>query len=213
MKKTAFILTFLLLHIISDAQNPPVIEKAAPKSNNLLPSNGTLGSNSGVNPAGNPGTIINYSANSNSINNKLAPNPNVEKGVYLSSSPEGTVYTTTVTTGQSTTETTTAVSNGAATTIVSEPVRQPAATINREPLPEPVKSPMVTTITETPKTPQYKPVLSNYIPAEVVKQINEKYGSSVYDITTMRNNKTKNIVYLVRLSDNGVFRSVLFEPK
>src|SRR4051812_2764246 len=91
MKKAILILSLIITFYHLEAQNTPVVEKAAPKSNNALPSNGTMGSNSGVNPAGNPGTIISYSGNSNSVNTKLAPNPNVEPGTFLTSSPEGTV--------------------------------------------------------------------------------------------------------------------------
>lgn len=238
--KKSIILTFVILTAYYiNAQNPPVVEKAAPKSNNTLPSNGTLGSNSGVNPVGNPGTIISYSGNSNSINSKVAPNPNVEPGVFLSSSPNGTVTNTTVTSGTNVQRTTTATGNGGTitTTLSTSPIPPPVTKIKKV-APAPNIDPPVAnnpilpaapankikpqrrtkSTTNKPENvvviekgiPAYSAVLSNFIPEAVVNKIKSKYGTSVYDIKTVRVALSNKIAYLVRLAENGNFRNELF---
>ncbi|MFT3912170.1 MAG: hypothetical protein QM737_22275 [Ferruginibacter sp.] len=253
MKKSIILIGVIMLSLCVEAQNPPVVEKAAPKSNNTLPSNGTLGSNSGVNPAGNPGTIISYSGNSNSINNIATPNPLVEKGVFLSSSPDGTVTNTTVTNGANVQRYTTITSNGAAITTTVETVSKPSAPpVNPEPAPAPNPNPPVATNNATPPAPAianpgmrttvnipstdrnlvspgkstadkkepvvikekdipaYTPLLSNFIPEQVIKDIKTKYGPNVYDIKQVKVAQTNRVAYLVRLVENGKFRNELF---
>lgn len=228
MKKPMILLFTLITFCYADAQNPPLVEKAAPKSNAALPSNGTLGSNSGVNPAGNPGTIVSYSGNSNSINTKVTPNPNIEPGVFLSSSPEGAVTTTTVVNNSNVERSSTVTVNGSTVTATTQsqgqPIKEevahaapqpnpnpPASTSTTMPPTAPVANSGMTVTTEKSKSlPAYSPLLSNYIPEEVIKKIKSKFGGTVYDIKTVRLVKTNQIAYLVRLSENGVFRNEIF---
>ncbi len=212
------------------AQNAPVVEKAAPKSNNTLPSHGTLGSNSGVNPAGNPGTIISYSGNSNSINTKTEPNPNIEPGTFLTSSPQGTVMRIP------------GVNNP---NIQAAPVAAPVAVVESKPVqPAPVQT--ATSATLNPPTavnnnietinststltssspektttivmtdnigkqiPAYTPITGNYVPQEIINKVKTKYGDVVYDIKAARIVSNNKIVYIVRLSENGKLRNELF---
>lgn len=228
MKKTIILICISIALNNAIAQNPPVVEKAAPRSNNLLPSNGTLGSNSGVNPAGNPGTIINYSANSNAINSRVTPNPNVEKGVFLNSSPEGTVITTTVTNGADVQTATTSVVNGSAVTTREQEVK-PIQDVTPHGAPPPNPTPAIDTKSSIPPTPPvattgmktkveenskglpaYSPVRGNFIPEEVIKKIKSKYGGTVYDIKTVRVVKSNKIAYLIRVYENGNFRNEMF---
>ena len=240
MKKSILFLLIISSLSYVKAQNTPVVEKAAPQSNNALPSGGTLGSNSGVNPMGNPGTIANSSGSNSAINSTLAPHPNIEPGTFLSSSPEGTVVTTTITNGSTVTKTaTTTTTNGNVTAVVNEPVKaavqepvavepitavSPAVVAKTEVSPSPVpiaKNKSVSTrsagakdklvtITDRGKTVTYKPLLTNYVSEKVVNKIKEKYGADVYDIRTVRIASTNKIAYLVRLLDDGKLKSELY---
>ena len=205
------------------AQNAPVVEKAAPKSNNTLPSGGTLGANSGVNPMGNPGTIANSSATSSAVNNTVAPHPNVEPGTFLSSSPQGTV-TGTIGNGNGKTQLTTTVTpSGTVTGVVntaSEPAvtktpvvtnstskKTPAIKASSEPTP---KNNPVTVKNKEKEIPAYHPVLGNYVSEKTVTKIKNKYGGSVYDIRTIRIASTNQLAYIVRLLEDGKLRNELF---
>lgn len=200
------------------AQNAPVVEKAAPKSNNALPSGGTLGTNSGVNPMGNPGTIANSSATSSAVNNTIAPHPNVEPGTFLSSSPQGTV-TGTITTQSATTVT----STGTVTAVVNTPEVPTVPKTTVSTAPPVIKVPVVKVSTvpaskNNPVTvkgkgnliPAYHPVLGNYVSEQTVSKIKAKYGSAVYDIRTIRIASTNQLAYIVRLLEEGKLRNELF---
>lgn len=248
MKKYILLAAIIFTSFYSKAQNAPVVEKSAPKSNNGLSSGGTLGSNSGVNPNGNPGTILSYSGNSNSINSRLEASPNIEPGVFLSSSPEGTVRVTTVTNGTDVRQSTSVVTNGSSVTTSTEngqnvpvtaqsntpavigqtnsnaPViyntiktatkpakavkeEQPVVTIPKE---EPAKPIAAAPKDMGKKLPAFSPVLSNYVPEQVITKIKNKYGPSVYDIKTVKIVSTNKIAYMVRLVENGKFKDELY---
>lgn len=218
-----FFLAFSIT-IQASAQNTPVQEKGAPESNNALPSNGTLGSKSGVNPMGNPGTIANSSASNSAVNSGVAPHPNVEPGVFLSSSPEGTVIGTTVNTGNGTVRQASTVSNAGtvtaavveeqkttATPKVTAPTTAPAAITVVEPAP--AKATVTVTATPAPKLPAYTPLRGNFISEQALAAINAKYGASVYDIRAIRIESTRKVAYIVRLLDDGKLRSELFSEQ
>lgn len=227
MKRTFVILSLLIAGSLN-AQNTPVVEKSAPESNNALPSGGSLGSQSGVNPMGNPGTIANSAASSSGANSAIAPHPNSEPGVFLTSSPEGTVTGTTTTINNQKVEAARVVtSTGTVTAVVKEPT--PAA-------PTPAVKPITTTrarrsvdvSSPTPKKvvpvaaapapvkavtkplPAYKPVLGNYVSEATIDKINAKYGAAVYDIRAVRLANSNKIAYIVRLRDNDTLRNELF---
>ncbi len=221
MKRIIFIIIISLGGYFSSAQNTPVVEKAAPKSNNALPSGGTLGSNSGVNPMGNPGTITNYSSNSNAVNDKLEASPNIEPGVFLNSSPQGTFRGTTVTNGGVVQQQTTVTNNGAAiTAVVEKKVADtatklnvavstakpsvPATEVSIVPVNASVdKTVKVTTKSGTKKQVRVVPVLGNYVPETIVENIKAKYGSAVYSIIAVRVATSTKISYLVKLLKDG----------
>ena len=228
MKRTVQLLCFIFLSLHVIAQNTPVVEKGAPSSNNTLPSNGTLGSNSGVNPMGNPGTIISNGGN-NSANSTLTPHPNVEPGTFLTSSPQGTVTTTTVTTG-TVTQKTAAVSGttGTVTAVVKDSTEiaiAKKAPVTRSPEKEsivikstpeatvsaPVPANKQLTVTDKGKSiPAYTPVRGNYVSERIINNINTKYGGDVYDIRTVRIAANNKIAYIVRLVQNGKFKSEVY---
>ena len=224
MKRSAVFLFISCICTFLHAQNPPVTEKGAPQSNNTLPSGGTLGSNSGVNPMGNPGTIINNAGN-NTSNNTLAPHPNIESGTRLTSSPEGTVVTTTVTSGtavQKTAVASTPAGTVKATVVDTSATRNNTAVVNTAattPREHPKKSapPVVTAevaakplIKDNKSIPAYSPVLGNYVPEQTINKIKSKYGTSVYDVRTVRIASNNKIAYIVRIVENGQFKSELF---
>jgi hypothetical protein len=205
MKKSIIFILATCILIGAKAQNPTVIEKSAPKSNNTLPSSGTLGSNSGVNPAGNPGTIINYSSNSAAQNNKLAPNPNIEPGTFLTSSPQGSIIITPVAKANATTQT--------SSIPVTEAVvkTSPKDTTNNSiSKPSPVKRKEII-VTEKPVTvtdgakpiPAYTVLLGNYVSKDIITKIKAKYGNTLYDVRAVKIASTREIAYMVRLLNNG----------
>ena len=50
------------------------------------------------------------------------------------------------------------------------------------------------------------PVIENYVPDAVVSKVKQKYGSSVYDITSVKG--TNGQIYVVRSTgDNGAFKT------
>ena len=204
------------------SQNMPVQEKGAPESNNTLPSNGTLGSKSGVNPMGNPGTIANSSASNSAVNSGVAPHPNVEPGVFLSSSPEGTVMGTTVTTNAGTVkQAATVTTTGTVTAVVKE--GKPSVSKKETPAaaapaitvvdPAPARPTVTVTATPAPKLPAYTPLRGNFISEQALAAINAKYGASVYDIRAVRIESTRKVAYIVRLLEDGKLRSELFSAQ
>ena len=70
--------------------------------------------------------------------------------------------------------------------------------------------PAAAEIVKEKNIPAYSPLLSNYIPEEVINKIKNKYGPSVYDIKTVRLVKENKLAYLVRLSENGNFKSEIY---
>lgn len=224
--KSIILVTIICLSVLfSAAQNSPVVETSAPKSNNALPSGGTLGSNSGVNPMGNPGTISNYSSNSNAINDKLEASPNIEPGVFLNSSPQGTFRSATVTNGAVVQQQTTVTNNGAAiTTVVEKKMPQapakakavvtsssPATAVSIVPVNATVeKTVKVTAKNGTKKQVRIVPVLGNYVPESVVENIKAKYGDAVYSIIAVRVAASKKVSYLVKLLQDGKSSAELY---
>ena len=228
MKRIITILAAFCISLSLFAQNTPVVEKAAPQSNNTLPSGGTLGSNSGVNPMGNPGTIANSSGNSSSINNTLAPHPNIEPGTFLNSSPEGTVITTTISNG-TVSQKTAIVNNNSGTSAAAVKDSAGVTVKNTSPVTKPVVKDEVVIKTAPPinpapdikkdnipvsnkgKTiPAYTPLLGNYVSESTINKIKTKFGPSVYDVRTVKMNSTSKIAYIVRLVENGKFRTELY---
>ena len=229
MKNIILITLISFSGLFSFAQNTPVVETSAPKSNNALPSGGTLGSNSGVNPMGNPGTISNYSSNSNAINDKLEASPNIEPGVFLNSSPEGTFRSTTVTNAGVVQQQTTVTNNGAAiTTVVEKKLPDtstklkavaktkavpsvPVSDVSIVPVNASVeKTVKITTKSGAKKQVRIVPVLGNYVPENIVENIKTKYGTAVYSIIAVRVASSKKVSYLVRLLQDGKSSSELY---
>ena len=212
------------------AQNAPVLEKSAPESNNALPSGGSLGSQSGVNPMGNPGTIANSAASNSGANSAIAPHPNTERGVFLTSSPEGTVTGTTITTSnnQKVEAARVVTPTGTVTAVVKEPVvapstkpattqtktTRPTQTVDVSPPAAKKVAPAPTGVAPAKSTtkplPAYKPVLGNYVSEATIDKINAKYGDAVYDIRAVRLASTNKIAYIVRLRENDTVRTELF---
>lgn len=225
MKSVILVTIISLTAFITSAQNSPVVETSAPKSNNALPSGGTLGSNSGVNPMGNPGTISNYSSNSNAINDKLEASPNIEPGVFLDSSPQGTFRSTTVTNGGVVQQQTTVTNNGAViSTVVEKKIPEtpakikaavaassPATDISIVPINATVeKTVKITTRNGTKKQVRIVPVLGNYVPESIVENIKAKYGDAVYSIIAVKVAASKKVSYLVKLLQDGKSSSELY---
>lgn len=226
MKRSIILIIAIITYCYClQAQNPPVNEKGAPQSNNDLPSAGTQGSNSGVNPMGNPGTIINSSDNSSVINSSLPPNPNIEPGTLLNSSIQGTAVTgTPVNNGAAVknNNAATVTNSGTVTNVVNEPVAVRPVTDTNPPFvknkPRPLP-PMAGGVRENPGTvtemgnemPAYAhPVLRNYIPEQIVNTLKAKYGNNLYDIRTIKVAPDDKTAYMVRLLEDGKLREELY---
>ncbi len=207
------------------AQNPTVVEKSAPRSNNTLPDPG-LSSNSGINPMGNPGTMNSSTSSSAATNQTLESHPNIEPGTFLTSSPGGTVSSFVSINGPVVQKTATAVNNTGGTTVVSTAdngntiitvKKSPDPVIVAKTLPDarPNNTQVINTelaINSKAKVMPggYTPVLGNYVPTETINRIKNKYGNTVYDIRTVKVSATNKIGYIVRIVEDGKFRDELY---
>jgi len=52
------------------------------------------------------------------------------------------------------------------------------------------------------------PVLENSVPEAVVAKVKEKYGSTVYDITSVKRSADQS-VYVIRTQENGTFKAIV----
>ena len=201
MKKLNLVILFLLCIGVAQAQDERPVENRNTKSNINTTNNN---SNSGVNPNGNPGTIISNSAISGG-------NPPSNISPYTPT-PPSQYYNEP--------EVRNAIREENKTEIVEQtPVKAPTPTVNSKPKAiaehlEVVEIKRVNTLggemkvvnIQPIKKQNFRPVYQTYIPQNIVDDIKKKFGDNVYDIILL-NSKTGKQVYIVRVMENGVFRT------
>ena len=154
-------------------------------------------SNSGVNPNGNPGTIISSSAISGG-------NPPSSVSPYPHSPPSQYLQEVEV--------------KDEITEVTPQPVESvPVKSITKE---QAVSEPLevveikrvdalggdMKVVNIPNKKGTYRPIYQTYIPQNIVQDIKKKFGDNVYDIVLL-NSKSGKQVYVVRIIENGVFRT------
>ena len=205
-----------------------------PVSNTDLPTNSSQSnnSNSGVNPAGNPGTIINSTTNSNSANQGLIQPVGVPPApAYYNLPPDTLPIRARIS----------AKADSGNMVINADTVTSQAYVPGDSILPEPVMTPadapiiadtqnivtsgvapegnIATTGMATMSPSGYSetiliglsryaslPVLSTWVPENIVSQLSSRFSNGLYDITMVRSSKDENKHhYIVRTQDNGIF--------
>ena len=56
------------------------------------------------------------------------------------------------------------------------------------------------------------PVLSNYIPAEIITRLKSVYGNKLYDITMMKKSDSR-FLYIIRVKENGAYITHYLDEK
>lgn len=190
MKKAIFIalLSFGAIPAISQVftvDQPPVQNPNTGSNINTTTNN----SNSGVNPNGNPATIINNSALSNKVNTTLsqqnltpvAPGTaNVNRGL-VSDLPAGVPPPN--------------------TKVVVLDTRQPERSEDNAGVKIPVEETIPYELNRPPGAVS-PPVLSTYVPQVAVDEIVKKYGNNIYDITRIKQQGGQ-VIYVVRVIREG----------
>jgi hypothetical protein len=203
-----------------------------PVSNPDLPNNlsSSNNSNSGVNPNGNPGTIINATANSNSTNQGLIQPIGVPPTPAYYNLPPDTVP---LRTWINTNDSVNMVMN--ADTLTSQAF-VPGDSILIEPEFTPADAPVImdtqnivtsgvapqnnNTGMENNKAMEYSgfsetqligltryaalPQLSTWVPENVVSSLSSRYGNNLYDITMVKTAEDNKHHYIVRTQENGL---------
>lgn len=181
------------------SQNNKVLQNNNTKTNINTTNNN---SNSGVNPNGNPGTIISSSAISGAQPpTTTSPYPPTQTSQYFTDVQENLPLTND-------------------TVVATEPLPQVAKVPETTNQPEELKVVEVKRVSKTGdnmKTVKvftgdkktFVPVNQTYIPNNVVQDIKKKFGDNVYDIVLLKSKDGKQ-VYVVRIAENGVFRTETF---
>ena len=203
MKKITFLIISSLFVLAIKAQtNETPLQNRNSKTNINTTNNN---SNSGVNPNGNPGTIISSSAISGG-------NPPSNVSPYPVS-PPSPVFTTPVVT-----DVVTETSQPQVVEVAeAAPVKKDKVTKEPKRIADPlevVEVKRVNTLGADMKVVHitsgnkqtFRPVYQTFIPQNIVEDIKKKYGDNVYDIILL-NSKTGKQVYIVRVMENGVFRT------
>lgn len=204
-----------------------------PVSNPDLPNNisSSNNSNSGVNPNGNPGTIINATANGNSMNQGLIQPVGVPPAPAYYNLPPDTVpvrarvnYNDSVTMVMNA-DTLTSQAFVPGDSILIEPEFTPAdapvimdtqniVTSGVAPV-QNLKTGMESSnmeyagFTETQLIGLNRyaalPQLSTWVPENIVSTLSSRYGNNLYDITMVKSSEENKHHYIVRTQENGLF--------
>lgn len=174
-------------------------------------------SNSGVNPNGNPGTILYNNSNSNAANAGLIQ-PNTAITTTVITHPVSTPIVTRETelpiagdNGRNKVITSTAVNPNepVVTTVETIPTSvQPVVNNNLNPA---VVKLLGSTNTGL-NTINNAPVLSSYIPAEIITRLKSVYGNKLYDITMMKKSDSR-FLYIIRVRENGAYITHYLDEK
>ena len=179
----------------------------------------TNNSNSGVNPNGNPGTIINNTSNSNSTNNTLT-NQNIQPvnsinntPVILGSNPPDNQWNSNQ---QLTTIPPVLVDstyrNAGSIPVVSISAINVTSNAGTNPMPYNRSAPVRKVNADGSaraaglQTFAAIPLMSTYIPEIALNEIVSRYVDTVYDITKVKQAPDQ-YVYLVRIEENGVYKT------
>ncbi|MEO5966619.1 MAG: hypothetical protein ABIP69_00030 [Ferruginibacter sp.] len=203
MKKITFLIFSSVLFMSANAQsNETPLQNKNTKTNINTTNNN---SNSGVNPNGNPGTIISSSAISGG-------NPPTNVSPYPVSSPSPALTTPVVTNVATEVSEPQVVEVVEAVPVKTDVIKDPKRIT--DPL-EVVEVKRVSTLGSDMKVVNitsgnkqtFRPVYQTFIPKNIVEDIKKKYGDNVYDIILL-NSKTGKQVYVVRVMENGAFRTI-----
>jgi hypothetical protein len=182
-----------------------------------LPNNGTNGdrvtnapltsnnSNSGVNPNGNPGTIISITATSQGSGNRL---------LQPSAPPPVPVYHNTNRVTPNTIATNPGVS-ATTTTTVSESRLPVNSTITTGEITEPadrnitINTSNTTIVSGTVKPGLTQstgsPQLTTWVSDEILNKLRKKFGNGLYDVTMLKTKVGNQNTYIVRIQKDGVY--------
>lgn len=200
MKKLNLAIICILCVSITHAQvDERPVQNRNTKSNVNTTNNN---SNSGVNPNGNPGTIISNSAISggNPATN-VSPYPPTPPSQYFAEP-----------------EVQNAINDINKTEIVEQnPVKKPDAVKKPKAISDHLEVVEVKRVDvlggdmkvvniQSKNKQTFRPIYQTYIPQNIVEDIKKKFGDKVYDIVLL-NSKTGKQVYIVRVMENGVFRT------
>lgn len=174
-------------------------------------------SNSGVNPNGNPGTILYNNSNSNAVNGGLIQ-PNTAITTTVITHPVSSPIVTRETekpvsgdNGNNKVVTSTAVNpNEQVVTTVETVEIQGTAEIKNNLNPAVVK--LVGSTSTGLNTINNAPVLSSYIPTEIITRLKSVYGNKLYDITMMKKSDSK-FLYIIRVKENGAYITHYLDEK
>ncbi|MEO6490427.1 MAG: hypothetical protein ABIO04_10840 [Ferruginibacter sp.] len=212
MKQLLTCLIFCTLSIMVFSQANPTSQN---KPGTTILNSSSNNSVSGVNPNGNPGTILYNNSNSSAVNNTLI-SPNTPVTTTIISTPNNTPVVTRETpvippgNGSTViTSTTTVNPNVSATTAVQTRIDNPAypssgVADNDNPISK--SNPTVVQVTGNTLTglkPGYStsPVLVNYVPEIIITKLRNTYADKLYDITMLK--KSGNQLYIVRVKEAG----------